>query len=63
MRLAEEGRHEVEKGQEQVLVASPKRPARGERGQSQVPSLEHNLHVFAVLLHHTDTHANSQGMG
>lgn len=40
-------------GQEQALVAPPQRPAGGERGHSQVPSLEHILQVFVVSPHHT----------
>lgn len=32
----------------------------GERGHSQVPSLEHILHVSAISPHHTDTHAGLQ---
>ena len=56
MRLAGEGRRRAEQGQERALVAPPQRPARGERGHSQVPSLEHILHVSAVLPHHTHTH-------
>lgn len=62
MHLAGEGRHRAERGQEQALVAPPQRPERGERGHSQVPSLEHILHVSAVLPHHTHTHADYRGM-
>lgn len=62
MCLAEEGRRRAKQGQERVLVAPPQRPVRGERGHSQVPSLEHILHVPAVLPHHKQTHANGQGV-
>lgn len=56
MRLVRKGRRRAERGQERVLVAPPRRPAGGERGHSQVPSLEHSLHVSAVSPHHTHTH-------
>lgn len=62
MRLAGEGRRRAEWGQEQTLVAPPQRPGRGEQGHSQVPSLEHNLHVTVVLPHHTRTQADSWSM-
>lgn len=51
----------AERGQEQALLAPPRRPARGAQRHSQVPSLEHNLNVSAVSPHHTGTHADSHG--
>lgn len=62
MRLAREGRRRAEWGQEQTLLAPPQRPVRGKQGHSQVPSLEHNLHVSVVLPHHTCTQADSWSM-